>query len=205
MQNTVWDRIEEARARWNVLEHPFYQRWSAGELSPAELADYSGQYRHAVTAIAELSAYVADQLPSDPELVEHAREESEHVSLWDGFIAAVGGRDDAAPHPQTVECVASWTRDDGAVAALARLYAVESGQPQISQTKLEGLADHYGVTAEPGTAYFTLHRGRDVEHAAEGRELLAHLIAGDADGEQAAVDAAEQAFQANWKLLDGVS
>ena len=52
MPQSVWDRIEEARARHDVLQHPFYVRWSAGELTSEELARYSGQYRHAVTAIA---------------------------------------------------------------------------------------------------------------------------------------------------------
>ena len=32
MSKSVWERIEESRARHNVLEHPFYVRWSAGEL-----------------------------------------------------------------------------------------------------------------------------------------------------------------------------
>ena len=35
-----FDRLEAARRRWNVLEHPFYLRWSAGELSREELAFY---------------------------------------------------------------------------------------------------------------------------------------------------------------------
>ena len=60
MSNDVWQKIEQARERWNVLEHPFYQRWSAGELTREELADYSGQYRHATAAIARLSADVAE-------------------------------------------------------------------------------------------------------------------------------------------------
>ena len=34
MTLTIWDRIENARQRWDVLRHPFYQRWTAGELSP---------------------------------------------------------------------------------------------------------------------------------------------------------------------------
>ena len=55
MTQRTWDRIEQARERWNVLRHPFYRRWSAGELSSEELARYSGQYRHAVEAIAALS------------------------------------------------------------------------------------------------------------------------------------------------------
>src|SRR6476620_8426950 len=56
----TWDRIESARERWNVLRHPFYRRWSAGELSGEELARYSGQYRHAVQAIAAVSEAAAE-------------------------------------------------------------------------------------------------------------------------------------------------
>lgn len=203
MKQTVWDRIEEARARWNVLEHPFYVRWSAGELTTEELARYSGQYRHAVQAIADLSAYLARELPEDPGLTGHAREEAEHVALWDGFVDAVGGDRDAEPTAGTAACVEAWSRDDGAIAALARLYAIESGQPEISETKLAGLAEHYGVGEGPGTDYFTVHRGRDVEHAAEGHELLESLL--EAGSEDEAAAAAEAAFAANWRLLDGVS
>ena len=63
MATSVWDRIESARERHDVLQHPFYTRWSAVELPGAELARYSGQYRHAVNAIAELSYEVAGYLP----------------------------------------------------------------------------------------------------------------------------------------------
>ena len=87
MSENVWQRIEEARVRWNVLEHPFYQRWSAGELSREELAAYSGQYRHATAAIARLSASVAASAPEAERagLRRHASEEEAHIALWDGF------------------------------------------------------------------------------------------------------------------------
>jgi pyrroloquinoline-quinone synthase len=201
----VWQRIEEARARWNVLEHPFYQRWSAGELSAEELAEYSGQYRHATAAIAELSAAVAKSAPESERdsLRRHAAEEQAHVALWDGFVAAVGGRADAVPTAETRECVAAWTAEGDRVSQLARLYAIESGQPAISRTKREGLADHYGVGDGPGNEYFRVHEKADVHHAAEGRSLIeAHLADADQD---ALVAAAESAFRANWRLLDGVS
>ncbi len=56
---TFFDRLEATRERWNVLEHPFYQRWSAGERTREELAVYAGQYRHAVPALAEAAASAA--------------------------------------------------------------------------------------------------------------------------------------------------
>lgn len=205
MSNDVWQRIEQARARWNVLEHPFYQRWSAGELSREELAAYSGQYRHATAAIARLSASVAESAPDAEraELRRHAEEEESHIALWDGFVEAVGGEVAAAPTAETKECVDAWTASDGRLAQLVRLYAIESGQPAISKTKREGLAAHYGIGDGPGNEYFRVHEKADVEHASEGRSLIErHLDGADPD---ALVAAAEAAFKANWRLLDGVA
>jgi pyrroloquinoline-quinone synthase len=203
VSETVWERIEAARSRHDVLQHSFYTRWSAGELTTEELADYSGQYRHAVAAIADLSTYAAERLPEHPELASHAEEEHAHVALWDGFVDAVDGSSEADANAETRTCVEVWSERDGTLAALARLYAIESGQPEISKTKLEGLSEHYGIESETGRRYFTVHRGRDVEHAAEGRELLEELIETPED-EDLVVAAAERAFQANWTLLDGV-
>jgi pyrroloquinoline-quinone synthase len=201
----IWERIETARERWNVLEHPFYQRWSAGELSREELAAYSGQYRHATEAIAALSAAVAEAAPAEEReaLRRHAAEEAGHVALWDGFVEAVGGDAAAAPRAETCECVEAWTAADGLLSGLIRLYAIESGQPAISRTKREGLAAHYGVGDGAGTEYFSVHEEADVEHAAEGRSLIERHLGG-ADPDEL-VAAAEAAFRANWRLLDGVA
>jgi pyrroloquinoline quinone (PQQ) biosynthesis protein C len=99
--------------------------------------------------------------------------------------------------------VDAWTASEGTLAALGRLYAIESGQPEISRVKRDGLVKLYGVEDGPGTAYFRVHEGRDAEHAAESRELISEL-AGPGD-EDVVVAAAESAFRANWRLLDGVT
>jgi pyrroloquinoline-quinone synthase len=200
--NSIWERIERSRERWDVLRHPFYQRWSAGELSAQELSRYSGQYRHAVEAIASMSESAAEAVPEQPELRRHAAEELGHVRLWDGFVDAAGGSTADAPTPETTECVRTWTADSDALETLARLYAIESGQPEISRTKRDGLLGRYGFEDGAGTAYFRVHETRDVEHAAEARELIEEL-ASDDDADRL-VGAAESAFRANWRLLDGV-
>src|ERR687892_1554686 len=192
VSRNIWDRIEESRSRWNVLEHPFYQRWSAGELSRDELARYSGQYRHAVKAIAAMSSSAATEAPDRGELREHAGEEAAHVRLWDGFVAAVGGSTGAAPTPETAECIREWTSPDGLLPTLATLYAIESGQPEISRVKRHGLTALYGVEDGAGTEYFAVHEKRDDGHAAEVRELIDERARSeDAD---ALVAAAEAAF-----------
>jgi pyrroloquinoline-quinone synthase len=202
MSTEVWDRIEAARARWNVLDHPFYRRWSAGELSGEELARYAGQYRHAVEAIAAASAALAESEPEREELRSHALEEAAHIELWDRFLGAAGGERRAGADPETAECVAEWTRRDGTVPILARLYAIESGQPEISRIKRAGLLEHYGFEDGSATAYFRIHERRDGEHAAESRALIEEL--GDEADADAVVAAAAAALRANWRLLDGV-
>ena len=200
--STIWDRIEESRSRWNVLEHPFYVRWTEGGLSREELARYSGQYRHAVEAIATMSSAAAAEASERDDLRGHAQEEAEHVELWDGFVDAVGGDSAAQPTPETDECVRAWTAPDGLLPTLARLYAVESGQPEISTVKRDGLVELYGVADGPGTDYFRVHSGRDADHAAEVRELISQRVS--PEDEDAVVAAAEAAFRGNWRLLDGV-
>jgi pyrroloquinoline quinone (PQQ) biosynthesis protein C len=201
MTDRVWERIERSRRRWDVLQHPFYRRWSDGALTAEELARYSGQYRHAVVAIAELSDELATALPERDEMRRHAAEELGHVRLWDGFVEEAGGTEDT-PTRETAECVRAWTEPGDPVELLARLYAIESGQPAISITKRDGLLDRYGFGDGAGTAYFRVHERRDAEHAAEVRALASEL-ATEAD-EERMVAAAESAFRGNWRLLDGV-
>jgi pyrroloquinoline-quinone synthase len=201
----LWQRLDEVANRWNVLSHPFYQRWSEGELSGSELAFYAGQYAHAVDALAAASRHAADIAPAGlaDELSAHAAEEEAHRALWRGFAEAAGDGVDATPLPETSECVDAWYDDDrDLLPTLVALYAIESAQPAISDTKRAGLIDHYGFSAGSGTEYFDVHVVRDVEHAASGRELIESQLDGaDVD---ALVAEAERVLAANWKLLDGV-
>jgi pyrroloquinoline-quinone synthase len=205
-------RIDQARRECDVLEHPFYQRWSAGELSVEELAFYAGEYRHAVLALADASAAAAAK--AGPEhragLERHAAEERDHVALWDEFAAAAGGRESGRdPLSETEGCVRAWVAGESLLEHLAVLYAVEASQPAIAQTKLDGLIERYGYTPEgPAVEYFELHATLDVEHARQARELIGELMSEDETEAQAQaermVERASAALRGNWELLDGV-
>lgn len=186
-------RLDAVCDRGNILRHPFYRRWEAGELTRDDLAFYAGEYRHAVCALADLADAAS--------LQEHAAEEAAHVALWDQFAAELGAELDREPRSETKECVEAWTTPADELAGLAALYAIESTQPEVSRTKLEGLVRFYGF-GDRGTEYFTLHAERDVEHADQSRRLLEER-AGAADADRLA-DAAERVLEGNWKLLDGV-
>jgi pyrroloquinoline-quinone synthase len=207
----IVDSLDQLRDSINVLEHPFYQRWNAGELTPPELRIYAGEYRHAVLALAAASAGAAEaaEEPHRAGLLRHAEEEASHVLLWDGFAGAAGDASHAQPAtPETASCVRAWTAGEGLLEHLAVLYVLEAGQPAISRTKIEGLTSHYGYSPEgPATEYFRVHESLDVEHACQARELIETLIVQEADPQERAermLERARAALRGNWELLDGV-
>lgn len=192
----LFERLDDVRARWDVLRHPFYRRWECGELSRDELAYYAGEYRHAVVALAGLAAKI-----SSP---EHAAEEAAHVTLWDAFAHSLDADLARAPRLETQACLVAWeTPADDDLEALTKLYAIESAQPEISRTKLDGLVRHYGFDAgSAAAAYFEVHSERDHDHASASRLVLAERARSeDADR---LVAAAEWALAGSWTLLDGV-
>jgi pyrroloquinoline-quinone synthase len=205
-----WNKLEEIRANNNVLEHSFYQRWSAGELTQEELGYYAGEYDQAVRGLAEAVASTREASTDEKvraDLAHHVAEEESHIPLWEAFAGAIGtpvSALDSADRAESSECRSVWAGagEKSFMEGLVTLYAVESGQPEISKTKLEGLREFYGYSDGPATEYFELHAELDVEHAEHSRKLIeANLVDADVDK---LLQAAEDAFAANWKLLDGV-
>ena len=90
----VLARLDETRGGLSVLEHPFYQRWSAGELSAPELGRYAGEYRHAVVALSRASSLAAAKAPPGhaAALAAHSEEEAGHVALWEQFAREAADR-----------------------------------------------------------------------------------------------------------------
>ena len=202
----LWTSLEAARNRWNVLEHPFYQRWSDGTLSRQELATYSVQYREAVIGLAEATTAAAAAASGDDAAVldGHAAEEQAHVAIWDEFATSMGANFQDELTEETKQCRTTWAGEsrDGVLEHLVAMYAIESAQPEISKTKLTGLVERYDVTDPAALRYFALHAERDIEHAAEGKELIQRNFAG-ADLERL-TEIAEDVYRSNWELLDGV-
>jgi len=216
-----WSNFESRTARYNLLEHPFYQAWSRGELRREDLRAYAAEYWHHVSAFPTYLSALHSCLPDSElrrevlrNLVEEEGVESglsrPHSDLWMDFAESMGAtRADVEQHTVQPEMAAllatfrSAMQEPAPAAALAALYAYESKVPAISVTKAAGLKEHYAVDAA-GTRYFTLHQTADVAHAAVWRGLIEKQLAADPAAAEAALEAGESAACALWKALDGV-
>ena len=79
------------------------------------------------------------------------------------------------------------------------MYAFEKEIPKISQTKLDGLAEFYGMTGDEATEYFKLHTEADIRHTASWRNILEKSSA-DSNN---LLEIADKSISAQNLLLDG--
>ena len=163
----------------SLLKHPFYQMWSDGKLTQESLAGYSKEYFQLVKAVPSFMTPIIEKSPSSvvSELVDNQQEESDHIKPWISFAGELGISEEEltsyAGTAKTQKAVSDLnqlmdTFDGGACA----MYAFEKEIPKISQTKLDGLAEFYGMTSNEATEYFKLHTEADIRHAASWRNIL---------------------------------
>ncbi len=172
-------RIDEMIEERSLLKHPFYQMWSDGKLTQESLAGYSKEYFQLVKAVPSFMTPIIDKAPDTvvSELIENQQEETDHVKPWINFAIELGVSEDELSSytglSKTRKAISDLnslmnTFEGGACA----MYAFEKEIPKISQTKLDGLAEFYGLTGSEATEYFQLHTEADIRHAASWRNIL---------------------------------
>ena len=190
---SIKEDLNAALAKWNLLQHPFYQAWSAGTLPAESLATYAREYG-AFIRLLPLAWEALDD-------TETAREEREHADLWDEFAAALGTRVDGhalSTSARALTASAGGLFSDPRTAAGA-LYAFEVQQPATAQSKLDGLRMHYNLpaNAEP---YFETHTHNEHEAA----KLLARIEAFSPDDQSRSVQACAEMAERLWNALTGI-
>ncbi len=209
--------LEERIARYDLLCHPYYQAWNAGELTRDDLRAYAGDYYHHVAAFPAYLSTLHSRLEDGEQrravlrnLCEEEIAGPPHSELWLDFAEGMGADRDRVrrhePLPEVREVVSEFrcvAREGSTAEALAAFYAYESQVPRVAKTKADGLAQRYGADAKT-CGYFTLHQFADVEHSQVWRELLSAEVAAHPEQAEPALDAAENAARALWHVLDGM-
>jgi pyrroloquinoline-quinone synthase len=154
--------LDDVTARWNLLEHSFYQRWTKGTLTRDELSDYIAQYAHVVRAV---PAWLEQVRGGDSaEVARHAAEERSHVEMWETFGQALGLTSEAIRSAPANAATARLIQAGNELAtegqAAAVVWALEAQTPAVAGTKLAGLSAFYGIGADDGGQYFAPRRPR---------------------------------------------
>lgn len=219
--STFWSQFENRIAPYNLLQHPFYQAWTAGELTRDDLREYASEYWHHVSAFPTYLSALHSRLPdgelrrtvlrnlADEEGID-APDGRAHSDLWMDFATGMGATAaETASRPLQPEVEAliatfrSLMQEQPPAAALAALYAYESRVPEIAKEKASGLKAHYGADAAT-VRYFTLHQTADVHHAQVWRDLMDAELAADPAAAEAMLNVAETAAAALWNALSAV-
>lgn len=210
--------LDASIASRHLLDHPFYQRWTAGTLTREELRDYAGQYFHYAMAfptfISAMHQHTDDLAVRQmllENLVEEERGAENHPELWLRFCESLGlDREDVKrglANDATRSLIAtmkSLARDGALHEGLASLYAYESQIPAVAKAKVDGLARNYAISADRDVAFFRVHMDADVVHSETSRAILRELC--DSPEKTAAADtAAKQTLDALYGFLDSVT
>ena len=218
-----FEQLEASIARHDLLCHPFYRAWAAGELTRDDLREYARQYYHHVEAfpcyLAELAvrldegelrrAVLANMCDEKGLARGNEKNSVPHAELWLDFAEGMGATQDMRGHKPLPE-INSLLRDFHRVAsegapeeALAAFYVYESQVPRVAKEKERGLREMYGADNKT-CGYFALHATADIHHSNVWRNQLENRLAANPEGAQAALDAAEHTAELLWQALDGI-
>jgi pyrroloquinoline-quinone synthase len=201
--------------QYHLLNHPFYKSWNEGKLTREIIKDYAEQYYQHVKAFPRyISAThsLCEDIEKRKILLENLNDEenrdSDHPKLWKNFAIAMGA--DAAKiekvkaEKYTSDLINNFFKYGRSSYAegLASLYTYERQVPEVADTKIKGLKQHYGVTSKEGLEFFETHKKADVYHRVECEKLLDGLSKEEQEqAEKAALSTAKYL----WNFLSGVA
>jgi pyrroloquinoline-quinone synthase len=216
------DQLDARIKKYDLLCHPFYKAWAAGELTRDDLREYGRAYYEHVEAFPSYLGELAARLPDSSlrRAVLANRDEElgadgsrSHAELWQDFLGGMGHgaeaelEQESSTHrvPELGE-LTNWfhsvARTGAPEEALAAFYGYESQVPRVAAEKARGLREMYGAD-EKTCAYFTLHTTADVYHSRVWRNQLAKLV-DSPDAADRALAAGETAAKKLWEALDGI-
>ncbi len=205
--------IDHRRERWTADRHPFYVRWSAGDLTAADLQAYADEHHHVAATVADVTRRAAALAGGllRAELTRQVIERDDELEMWGEFSVAAGWPRSAAwwfgaePLPETELAAARWAGDaDRSLAAhLVTLYALETAVADVARPLLDALQGRYGFSRSASVAYFERRLRGDAGAAGLIEAGLTGLL--PVEDPFALLRHAEVSYRAYWELLDGIS
>ena len=186
MEKNFIDKIDNLIEKHHLLNHSFYKAWNAGELPKETIREYAAQYFQHVSLFPRYLSAIhsnCDDIKTRQLLLENLNEEDQgkenHPELWMRFAEGMGNTrknvNETAPIKETEELVRTFkklSKSEKYHIGLAALYCYESMQPEISETKKDGLQKFYNINDEDTLKFFTVHMHADKWHRKVVRNII---------------------------------
>jgi pyrroloquinoline-quinone synthase len=190
MKNSPFiEKIDAEIQKHHLLNHSFYKLWNEGALKKETIQEYAAQYFNHVSCFPRYLSAIhsnCDDIKVRQLLLENLVDEEKgnenHPELWMRFAEGMGNTRqdvrDTVMMDETRELVETFkklSKSEKYHIGLAALYCYESMQPEISETKKDGLQKFYGIEDENTLKFFTVHMHADKWHRQVVRKMLAEL------------------------------
>ena len=186
MEKNFIDKIDNLIEKHHLLKHSFYKAWNAGELPKETIREYAAQYFQHVSLFPRYLSAIhsnCDDIKTRQLLLENLNEEDQgkenHPELWMRFAEGMGNTrknvNETVPIKETEELVKIFkklSKSEKYHIGLAALYCYESMQPEISETKKDGLQKFYNINDEDTLKFFTVHMHADKWHRKVVRNII---------------------------------
>jgi pyrroloquinoline-quinone synthase len=186
MEKNFIDKIDNLIEKHHLLKHSFYKAWNAGELPKETIREYAAQYFQHVSLFPRYLSAIhsnCDDIKTRQLLLENLNEEEQgkenHPELWMRFSEGMGNTrknvNETVPMKETEELVKIFkklSKSEKYHIGLAALYCYESMQPEISETKKDGLQKFYDIKDEDTLKFFTVHMHADKWHRKVVRNVI---------------------------------
>ena len=201
----------------HLLDHPFYQAWSKGTLPIEVMQRYAEQYYHLEKNfplfLSALHANAGDDFRARQLITENLHDEEfgpeNHRELWLRYAEAIGtpreGVENSEMLPETKDAIDTFRSlsDTSLLAGVAGLAAYDSQIPEVAETKIDGLKEHYGIDSERALKFFELHGEVDIKHSQAWWDIIEEHAHTDEQKEHVR-DAVTKGRDALWNFLSGI-
>jgi pyrroloquinoline-quinone synthase len=183
------EKIDSEIQKHHLLNHSFYKTWNEGALEQETIKEYAAQYFQHVSSFPRYLSAIhsnCDDIKVRQLLLENLVDEDKgdenHPELWMRFAEGMGNTREEVKNKivmketrDLVETFMGLSKSEKYHIGLAALYCYESMQPEISETKKDGLQKFYNINDENTLKFFTVHMHADKWHRAVVRKMIIEL------------------------------
>lgn len=207
------EKLKMELSDYHLLKHPFYQQWTEGTLSMECLQNYASQYYHHVSAFPCYISAVHSLCKNQEDrkvLLENLNEEEgflqgdSHPDLWLKFAQGLGLKKEQIQSSTKEKAIQKVIKTffsncrSSYAEGLSSVYSYEYQVPEVAETKIKGLKEHYNITDKQSLLFFIVHQSADIEHRAALEKLLEKLPQQE---QSSAIRSAVATARALWDFL----